>query len=726
MVIRQDGTVAKRRAFPSGGFPSNTQSHLVAEYDGRSHVFAKTTAANVQHSLNGGTFGAITEVSDDPPQVDPNAASRGSFSIHGFDVYYCDIDYVARYDISATSVTAARPGVISLDGIVYNNAVDPAVPQIPPGHLAAGTFTGIGNPNADYGPPGGGVATYPDCTDGTGPPLDWCLNDCSAIDPCIKIPFATTGGIAVPAPPLDEVGEKTLNTGFALSYYDPIRDIFGRRTEVFALPYMFAPQHTDITGVDSILSKARTQYSKLVSTPNTPAGHILGTAAYKCAIWFTRGLLPAAQTVEAVSGGWWAALFGVPAMSGRMNETLFLEFITECSLRSETAGAPHCKKGDTALFESARYLDAYSRPVPSKFMTILPSGQALYFYPRVVATRIISRALDAAPTAYIGLDIGNYVEYSVKHPEQIARNTDKQRDSKANIPNLLGEPLKVFHEGSNSFLFTTQGLYRVGFSKGPVFAQVPGIHGVRSPNSLVQASVGTFYMSDEGVVWLKGNQQSLLDKKLGFGERFEALSDAERSAVAIGTCERLNQVLVWDSTTTCMVYDYSKDFASEFTGTPTTTYASYIRLGGNAPTSTLYTTGAEYPGTGVPSVTTEIEMWISEGPMQVKNLDFIEVKLAVPASTPSGNITVTVEARDHSDTATAGTPGAPEFADAPVSRTATITPSNLGQKLRLHQFLGMRGRMFRIQLTGPTGLDWAIQSVKAQWTVDETDDARST
>jgi len=441
MEMRGDGLVAKRLAAESGSLPSGTINHITHDIHGVPTLIVKLASGGIQSSQDGSSFLSLSAPANDQPISSggfSQANERGSFVVHGRDIYYADPTTIFAWDggpgETGLSQTVRRPGVVSLDGLVYNT------PNAPPAGHPAGSISGGGSAigtfgllDIEYGPPMTPDADkYPgDCT----PPLTAgnCLLDCASFDPCIVIPFPdpsiNTGFSA------KDVGEKTLNTGFALSYYDPIRDIFGRRSEVFALPYIFSAKHVDAsTTPATILSRTRTQYSKIVSTPGQPTGHqdTNPNDGYKVAIWFTRGLLPAAETTLSVGGAWWVTLFGAPAMSKRMNETLFLEGIFNAAQTAAGSGGVGgggviCKKGDTALFESARYLDSYARPVPCKHMTILPTGVAIYFFPKVVSTREIARAADISIGAYDAFPLGSYAEYSVKHPLEVHRYDEQSR-----------------------------------------------------------------------------------------------------------------------------------------------------------------------------------------------------------------------------------------------------------------------------------------------------------
>ncbi len=725
MVLHGDGSLRKRLAIQAGGLPSATVNHIVCHLlNGASPTLVIKTANSVQFTSDGTSFSALSFPTDDPP-IGAIGSTVGSFALYSGELYYADSSTVFSWDgLSFPSATVRRPGVVSLDGQIYNR---PALPHL----NDLGVTFSFGVPNEpDYGPPVGTpiqyipVVTYPDG------PAD------PSMDPFIIIygkpaddPDGTDNELVIPDTfTADDLGEKTLNTGFALSYYDPQRGLFGRRTEVFALPYIFAGGNQPDNNIPQLLTNARAQYAKAVRTPDAPAGH----PDYKVAVWFTRGFLPAANTSVAISGGWYAVSLWAPAMSKRMNQVTFLEGIFDPGFTAAPGPliGPEdravCKKDDATLFASARYLDIYSRPVPCRFMMILPNGVALYFNPRAIPTREEERGAEADPDTINNFPLGNYAEYSVNHPEQIGRNTETLRDTKTPIPDLKGQPLRAISDGINTLLFTNLAVYRVGFQQGIVLSEITEGRGVRSPNSITSSSTGMLWMSDDGVVWMRGGQLILLDRRLGFTDWFEKMTNAQRSTVVIGVCEHLNQIIVihqvasgtgapgqGENTFRALVYDYEQDFVSEWTDTlfSAVTYATFFRSL-NGPILTL--TGANYPAPTPTTAASSIEMWISDEATTPKHLGFIELRLGPR----TGSLIVTVTAHDHKDTG-------PEYAPT-ASRTATAASSTTGTKTRLHQFLGMRGRMFRITIAPTTAsTDWTLQEVTAEYTLDETEDARS-
>jgi hypothetical protein len=729
MFMDRSGLVRKRRRFEGTGLPGGVRNHLLAEADGKHYLLIKT-GATVQRYVDGAGPSTLISPASDPPIGTIQAASRGSFAINGRDIYYCDGGTIFRWTLDPTLLVTARPGVFSLAGHDY---VTLALAKMPAGNgTPANTYT-------SYGPPFGPVENAvgqpgrPDPSDNTMSPR--------IIFPSLPPGNGNPQDVLAPAE-IRNRGEKILNTSFALSWYDPARRTFGRRTAAFALPYLFSggpKSDSSIPEARDILSAARTQYAKVIQTPSasaTPPGFptpIGGNhSEYKVAVWFTRGFFPAANTSGTVGGGWWAFALWVPAMSVHMNDLLFLEKIADAGVSDTLAeptgigtnGGVICGKDDTRIYASGRYLDTYARPVPSKFMAILPNGTAVYFYPLQIPT--LQAEIDADLTGnYTGFLPGNYLEYSVGHPEQIGRNTEEQRDTISAITGLRGDPLAAF----SSLILTAQGIFSIGFQKDIIIEEVVGSRGCRNPTSIQQSSAGIFYYSDDGIIWLRGDRSVLIDKAIGFGHWYDNLTAAERDSVVIGSCDSLSHLLIFSKVASgtdtagvtgdrALCYDHELEFASEFRGSDVTgiDYATFYRLG-TGQKSQLWTNTGRYPDSlnSVVIAASRVETWISEKNNIPKTLGFLEIHLGPR----DGTINVTVTAYNHPDQTT-------EYSAATVSRTVAIASGSSGIKVRIPTFLGLRGRMFKITLEPiNSAVDWGLQSVMIQWDEDETEDARS-
>jgi hypothetical protein len=736
MVLTDEEMLEPRKGFVTIGgvsFAADVNNHITTEFDGDTHLIVKRDAA-IDVSINAGAFAPITVATDDPPLSAgvPKTGVRGSFAIFNGEVYYCDEDTVVRYD----GTQLDRPGVVSLDGFDYNRTAPGMTHPAFDTGIGAFGISGVGMPadkDAAYGPPFGVAEDYPGQTDRPS-----VLNP--AFDPFI---IALLWQDAVNNTPITNpnawkaMGQKTLNTAFAIAYYDPKRRIFGKRTDVFALPYIFAGgpvPDPDLT-LPQLLSNARTQYSKCVRTPDTPAGH----GGYQVAIWFTRGFLPAANASSAVSGGWWVVSLWSPAMSKEMNEMLFLEGLFPAGLRATTSdnqgtNRAVCKKDDNKLFASGRYLDVYARPLPSKHFTILPSGTALYVFPRLVPTQADEQALDLSDGdlgAYP--DFASLVEYSVGHPEQVGRNTLEQRDTTAPIGNYSGEIKAILPQGLNPLMVTRTGLYTLGFDgRAVTVAEVVGGYGCRDAQSISEGAAGTFWIADDGVVWMRGQKIVLLDKELGFGRWFDIMTGVQKNDVRIGACDTLSQILVFHDVATvgdpigerALVYDYARQFVSEFRGADITGcaggYVAFVPHNHPIYPGQLITPTGAYPNPTqflVDAEGTEVEMWISDQVHKPKRLGFMELKIG-PKSV--GTIDITVEAHDATE---AGTE--PLINVQSISTSVANAASAVGQKIRIPDFIGMRGRMFKITMVGVQNFIWRLAEVKVEYDVDEEDDIRS-
>ncbi len=694
MVLGADGTVQKRRNFDSVSSPGGqVLNHIVVELNGQSYIVVKTATA-IQAST-GGAFTNLTDAAGlDPPigAGTPKETGRGSFSLHGGELYYCDPETLFAWDAADGAFNnIRRPGVVSLNGRVYNDPL-----------LSGGFGHGLADDDCYEGPP---VIDF--SCDGSGP-NDAPGQNCGdlPIDPCYEL----------------LKGEKSLNTGFAFSFYDPVRRTYGRRSEVFALPYAFGTTEPPPNNQAILLSPYRFQHAKRLNTPDDTGGnadYTKGHDDYQVAIWFTRGFRPVSnQTVFASDDqGWWTIGFWAPAMSKRMNQLLFLEG------RFPLGTSILATKDDSYLFSSGRYLDVYNRPVPSRFLMILPNGTGIYFFPQVPEE--IAKG-DTEQLQHDAAITGNFAEYSVGHPEQIARNTETQRDTVSQLANLKGDPLASISDGINHLLLTKHAIYRVGFDGGVILSEVSGGRGVRSPRSIQTSPIGTFWMADEGIVWLRGNSMILLDEELGFSAWFRDLPGNEKEQVVIGVADSVSQILAFTNDfdiagQRAMVYDHERNFVSEFKNFGDgVDYAAHFRSdtegslwvfsGGSA---------AKYPGEAVGDYPSLVEWWLTGSVEErglVKNLGFVTLDLGLL----TGTIRVTVTAHDHPNT------GKP-FEDASAeTRTTTLTAGDGIGRHNLSQFLDMRGRLFRF-LIEPImpGVNWSIDRLEVNYSLDENTDARS-
>lgn len=710
MVLKGDMQVRKRDAASAAStLPANTVNSIIFNICGTDWIAVKTAGAgagSIKVSSNGTSWTALSNggFGSDYPLGTISPSLPGSFSFASGELYYCDEDFICAWD-GNTDYNWRRPGVPSLDGEDYLTMglaeAGGAQATYPDGYAA-------------FGPPFGAADDHPGGADGD-PPWD------TSWSPRIAYPSGVAGSLCGLSP--EEIGSKILNTSFSLSWYDAKRRIYGRRSQPFALPYLFAGGvKPGDSALPDILSSARVQYAKLLQMPDPGdsslknTGRTLGYSRddLQVAVWFTRGFLPAANTSGVVGGGWWVFALYTPAMSTWMNALMFLEGIYPPTTGDTGYDEVACGKDDTSLYASGRYLDQYARPLPSKFMTILPNGVAVYFHPRAVPNRQEELALDMGgdPTDY---PLGNYAEYSVGHPEQIGRNTNEQRDTVSPIAGLRGQIIRAIPEGTSNLLLTTAGVYRAGFQRSLVVAPTSPTLGVAAEGSIVESSVGTFWFSHEGVVWLRGGKTVFLDEQLGFGLWFDELTAQEQAKVGIANVESRSQIIVTvprAGNKKALCYDYGRNFASKFTGSDMEFTTSVYFQG------KVYASTGNYPEGSNPGVATQVEMWISEEVNRVKQLKWVEISVG-PGTGP--DLTVTVEARKHPNQR-------PDYAgsDASITRTTTIsTDTSTGRKYLFEDFLNMRGRVFRIAIDGPVTADWGLQEVRAEYEYVEGEDARS-
>jgi hypothetical protein len=462
-----------------------------------------------------------------------------------------------------------------------------------------------------------------------------------------------------------------------------------------------------------ILTDERTQYTKYVKTPTAPDGH----EDYEVAIWFTPGQNILTNTASAIWGfagyGYWIKFFNQhgPAMSKRMAQTLFLEGIFS---PGETNVA--CKKDDMSLFEGGRYIDTYARPVPAKFMAILPNGVAVYFYPWI--------DIDQDPN---NPTLGQYAEYSVRHPEQVGRDTQTQRDTISNLPNLRGDPIAVVSDDRHQLLVTKQAIYQIGFNGGVQLHPVAGGRGLRGVN-VETSTAGALWYSDSGVVWLRSGQLALLDKRLGFSDWFDDLTSTEREAVVVGAADSMNQVMAFvtdgSSGQRAMVYDHAHNSASEFTlgGSGTVNYAANYCANDESQLWAFQTaTALAYPGTTYAdsggSYESLVECWINDDLDRPKEIR----EFLIDLGDRTGDIKVTVDGYRS---------GEPTESNSRLTMTKTYTvgttESSAG-RFRIHEFDGMRAKLFRITVTDDSGsFSWSVPRIHVEYEYpDEDGDGRS-
>lgn len=234
-------------------------------------------------------------------------------------------------------------------------------------------------------------------------------------------------------------------------------------------------------------------------------------------------------------------------------------------------------------------------------------------------------------------------------------------------------------------------------------------------------------MSDEGVVLLRGGSLALLDKKLGYSDWFDLLTGVQKREVVIGVCERTSEIVVGaanveeaPATKRFMAFDYERNSTAEWKlNLPAEVYRfAYFRSPGDSVLVTFagasmyaYPSGVNDAGGFFESY---VEFWLTEEMPLEKELREVVLDLG----TRNGALTVVVDAYEH------------PLVDAPFvsSRTTTATvASGAATRLVMPQFMGMRGRLFRVTVKSASGgaTSWSITKAAVDYAVDESNDAIS-
>jgi hypothetical protein len=161
-----------------------------------------------------------------------------------------------------------------------------------------------------------------------------------------------------------------------------------------------------------------------------------------------------------------------------------------------------------------------------------------------------------------------------------------------------------------------------------------------------------------------------------------------------------------------MVYDYERDFVSEFNGVSMPSYAAFFRSD-TVGQLWLFGTG-KYPGDGYDSDEASVTMWLNVEMGIPKTLQ----EIVIDVGPRGGSITIAVEAHQAGET----TEGDPAQTDNRSKAMPAV--GNGSGRLIYTDFIGMRGRMFKIKITGPSG-KWTLQKVMAHYLLDEDSDAQS-
>jgi hypothetical protein len=553
-------------------------------------------------------------------------------------------------------------------------------------------------------------------------------------------------------------GEKILNFSFKIGYYDPKRGIFGRAYDSYSV-IRFGPNRDQYP---------IWQYQSVIDSPDVDSVGI--PDYYSVAVWCSIG--QEVLTIKTPHPNMPFMLHGEKhAMSDHFNDTMYLEIIPVRDgnnltqpLKVGIAGdacpaASLCiYKDQTSLVDSGKYTEQYDRPVPSKGMVVLPSGTALYLFPqRILSLDPIAMGKHKtawAGTAYESL-AGDYrpgVEYSVGHPEQIGRWTDKQNETFASLPSLRGEPVFATNDGGAAILLTRQTMYQLGYGNGSVQIQEMGGPGILDHQSVHSNSNGLMFVGDEGPVWVRGGRAVEILRELKFDGWMDKLSEADKKEVRIGMMEDTKKLLMVFPTYgidggkryRTLMHDVSNSFTSEWwigdgqVAAPELTdvgssdsvssmishkhedgYDFFMWLNRNNAGVTVNTisydesltangkNNAELTDVGLSSIPSILEMWVN----QVPHLDKQAGVFTVDFSHRDGDITIrasSFESPTDRDDST----------ERPLEeRTATIIDSDPNLNV-LPTFMGMRGKYIRIRIetTGHMGVKRATLDVNFDMT----------
>jgi hypothetical protein len=563
--------------------------------------------------------------------------------------------------------------------------------------------------------------------------------------------FAASFCWHVPDVSEDNRGEKILNFAFKIGYYDQIRGTFGRAAEPRAAIF-FGPNRDEYSLY---------QYQLMIDASDLDVGTV--PDYYSLAIWSTIG--QEILTVKTPHPNLPFLLHAERhAMSPHFNDTMYLETIVEregsggvvvdppvvnqescpqCGDDEDTGNYICLFKDQTALVDSGQYMQQYDRPVPSKGMVVLPGGTALYLFPRRVKKISAGGSHDSgwAGATCEDLDVSTHrpgVEFSIGHPEQIGRNTNKQNETFASLPALRGTPMHAVNDGGATILLTRQTMYQMGFQGGQPTIQELGGPGCINHKSVHHNSNGLMFVADEGPIWMKGGRAVEILRELKFDGWIDPLTDDEKKKVRIGMIEDGKKILMSFPVTgtsnepryRVLMHDVTNSFTSEWwigDDQPTTTADMLIDPGSkdeitfmvshkgdsgykymifldrssdftlkydqtvlaettkSDPENKEVTVPASYD---VPSL---VEMWVN----QLPHLDKQAGVLTVDFGHRRGVVTVRVSSFESPQDRTGSKTGTVESPLEERTATIKILDPNL---VVLPTFMGMRGKYFRVRI----------------------------
>ena len=319
--------------------------------------------------------------------------------------------------------------------------------------------------------------------------------------------------------------------------------------------------------------------------------------------------------------------------------------------------------------------DAFEPPLPSKHFAILPQGLALYFEPDT----------GSGPVQQL-------VEWSVSHPEQIARINDLNRqprvqgvgrESRGQVYGLKGEPI-AFHEAAGrKFCLTRVGVYALGFNGVPTASEVVSGWGAVSRKASSKSLTGIHYASEAGHIAIRGGQVQRLDSS-GYSNFIEAMIDNGFTDVACGNHDATGKLFLFsdvvvDGNEKTVFVDYHRNFV----GTIDLGDVEYMV---DAGPQMIYWDGGvakQFPGSSATYLDGEIELWINDDPHVAKTIEMMALDVAEIAG--GGQVTVTVEAYDHPD-------------DAVLESNSRILTLGNRRHLLNDLIAGLTGRFFRVLL----------------------------
>ena len=637
-----------------------------------------------------------------------------SFAVYGGELYVCE----------SAGPYASESALFAWDGATVRNLGVPGMTgevEATPTICSARNFeTGFGG--CGYGCMEDGTLTRyawgecleacPDCEEGNGNvgPCDGIKYLCNTANPgfsgifCWSIPTPCEDG----SPENKGRGEKILNCAFKVGLYDSKRNIFGRACDPRAV-IKFGPNR----GSTSMYQyQIKCEEPSLTGLPDH----------YQIAVWCTTPVeVMEFSTYHTLGSNDQMTLQGtMHAMSEFLGGQMFLEGI----FNADGGGNPEVEgctglclyKDQVLLANSKPYSHTFDRPVPSKAMCIL-GDTAIYFHPiapdalnDLYNRDTMSNWNEFSETQYENLGGEAYkygAEFSVGHPEQIGRYTDTAETSTA-LPYMKGDPVCVFNDGGNNMLLTRQGLYAIGFNRGPQVQDLGG-PGIITSKSYHPTSSGVMYVGDEGPVWLQGGKAVSIIRTLGFDGWIDDLNDDEKEQIRIGLIEDSKKVLCYlpvpgenGGRGKYIMHDVESSFTSEWwvgssqdiTKEGTTTRADYMSSFRSdfGYRFLLWHSGSAYRYNDTTStrdsLTSMVEMWINEGSNYTKQLN----TLTLDFGDCLGDIIVKVDTFDNPLQTDKGNE------DVRDSRSLTLGVADREQRTVISRFMGMRGKFFRIQV----------------------------